>query len=595
MSITPIEVLPRGARSVTATLPPTPFDVQRVRGDFPILHQRVHGKPLVYLDNAATTQKPKAVLEAVAHYFTRDNANVHRAAHALSERATENYEGARVKIQHFLGAHCLKEIIFVRGATEGINLVAHSFGRKKVKAGDEILITWLEHHSNIVPWQMLCQEKGAHLKVVPVNDRGELNLEEYEKLLSSRTKLVAVNHLSNALGTINPVKQMIDLAHKKSIPVLVDGAQAVSHMPVNVQELDCDFYVLSSHKLYGPTGIGVLYGKGMHLELMPPYQGGGDMISSVSFAKTTYNELPYKFEAGTPHIAGAIGFGAAIDYLNSLDRKAVAVHEQRLLEHATEALGEIPGIRIIGTAAQKAAVLSFVVEDPPISSLDVGTRLDLEGIAVRTGHHCCMPLMDRFGIPGTVRASFALYNTLEEVDRFAVALRQIVAEAGAKRKPQVAMPASVNGPVYPKAAAPSAKEAADELAETFEFLGDWSDRYQYLIELGEKIPPLPDEFRTEPNRVRGCMSTVFMTARQRPGSLEVIEFLADSDADLVRGLIALLEKVFSGQKAKEIVAFDVQGFFHRLGLDQHLSMGRRNGLAAMVQRIRAHAAEMADK
>lgn len=569
---------------------PPAFDVERVREDFPILGQQVHGKPLVYLDNAATTQKPRAVIDAISRYYLEANANVHRAAHVLSERATRAFEESRVKVQRFLNAADAHEVIFVRGATEGINLVAQTYGRKNVGAGDEVLITGMEHHSNIVPWQMLCEEKGAVLRVAPVSPDGELLLDEFEKLIGPRTRIVSVVHLSNALGTINPVRQVIEMAHRRGVPVLLDGAQAAPHLPVDVQDLGCDFYVLSGHKLYGPTGIGVLYGKTALLDAMPPYQGGGDMISSVTFAKTTYNDLPYKFEAGTPDIAGAVGLGAAVDYLTALGREAVAAHEHRLLEHATAAVAKIPGVRVVGRARQRAGVLSFVVDDPPLSSLDIGTRLDLEGIAIRTGHHCCQPLMDRFDLPGTARASFGLYNTVEEVDRFADALGRIVAEA-APARPATAPVRSE--PAYAAAAADSPAAAADELAEVFDFLGRWDERYQYLIELGQKIPPLPDQFRTEDRRVRGCQSTVFLDARKRPGTADVVEFLADSDADIVRGLIALLEKVFSGQKAEQVLKFDVEKFFARLGLDHHLSMGRRNGLAAMVQRVRSFAAQLA--
>jgi cysteine desulfurase/selenocysteine lyase len=440
---------------------------------------------------------------------------------------------------------------------------------------------------------MLCEQTGAVLRVVPISDDGELLLDEYERLLGERTRLVSVVHVSNSLGTVTPVRRVIALAHARGVPVLLDGAQSAPHLPIDARELDCDFFVLSGHKLYGPTGIGVLYGKADILERMPPWQGGGDMIRSVSFARTTYADIPSRFEAGTPNIAGAIGLGAAIDYLESVGLEATAAHEDMLLRHATEEVREIPGVRILGTAPHKAAVLSFVVEDPPISALDVGTRLDLEGIAVRTGHHCCQPVMDRFAVPGTARASFALYNTVEEVDKFAAALRKIVADAAA-RSPSVELPREGRGePAYAAAVADSPQAAAEELAEVFEFLEDWTDRYQHLLELGEKIPPLPAEFRTEANRVRGCQSTVFLSARKRPGTADVVEFLADSDADLVRGLIAVLEQLFSGQRAEEVLAFDVEGFFARLGLDQHLTLGRRNGLAAMVQRIRSFAAGLA--
>jgi cysteine desulfurase/selenocysteine lyase len=399
------------------------WDVERIRKDFPILQQEVHGKPLVYLDNAATTQKPQPVLDALQAYYTADNANVHRGVHLLSERATEAYEAARVRIQRFLQAAHPREIIFVRGATEGINLVAHTYGRRTVGPDDEILITALEHHSNIVPWQMLCEDTGATLRVVPIDDSGEVDLEAYDRLLNGRTKLVAVAHVSNALGTVVPIGQMIEAAHRRGIPVLVDGAQAVAHMEVDVQALDCDFYVFSGHKTFGPTGIGVLYGKTELLERMPPFHGGGDMIKSVSFEKTVYNDLPYKFEAGTPDIAGAIGLGVALEYLEALGRDRVAAYEHELLAYGTERLSACPGVRLIGTARQKAGVLSFVVEGA--HAHDVGTILDREGIAVRTGHHCAMPVMARFGVPATTRASLALYNTREELDALVSGLEKV--------------------------------------------------------------------------------------------------------------------------------------------------------------------------
>ena len=399
------------------------FDIARVREDFPILKEKVHGKPLVYFDNAATSQKPRSVIEAEQRFYLSECSNVHRGVHLLSERATQAYEAARGKVQRFLNARDAREIIFVRGTTEAINLVASSYGRKNVQAGDEVVITTMEHHSNIVPWQILCEEKGAKLRVAPINDDGELIFEEFEKLLTSRTRLVAVVHISNALGTINPVQRIIEAAHRRNIPVLLDGAQAAAHLKVDVRELDCDFYTLSGHKLYGPTGIGVLYGKARLLEAMPPYQGGGDMISSVSFEKTTYNVIPAKFEAGTPNIAGTIGLGAAIDYVNQIGFENLAPYEHELLEYATEALARIPGVRLIGTAKEKAAVLSFVMDG--LHPHDVGTVLDQEGIAVRTGHHCAQPLMDRFGVPATTRASLAFYNSFEEVDALVKGIQKV--------------------------------------------------------------------------------------------------------------------------------------------------------------------------
>lgn len=400
-----------------------PWNVEKVRSDFPILSQRVRNHPLVYLDNAATSQKPQVVIDRVAKYYREENANIHRGVHMLSEKATDEYEGAREKIRQFIGANNIHEIIFTRGTTESINLVAQTFGRKNIGKGDEILISHMEHHSNIVPWQMLCEHTGAKLKVIPIHDSGEIDQEEFKKLLTPKTRLLSVVHVSNSLGTVNPVKEMISTAHNQGVPVLLDGAQSVPHLKVDVQDLDCDFYCFSGHKLFGPTGIGVLYGKEKFLEAMPPYQGGGDMIRQVTFEKTTYNQLPYKFEAGTPNISGAIGLGAAIDYLNGLNFSALATYEHQLLEYATERLLEIDGTRIIGTAKNKASVLSFVMEN--IHPHDIGTILDDEGIAIRTGHHCTMPLMIRFGVPATARASMAFYNTTEEVDRLMAALKKV--------------------------------------------------------------------------------------------------------------------------------------------------------------------------
>ena len=415
----------QAVRPTPATAPPAPsFDVQRIRRDFPILSQKIHGMPLVYLDNAATTQKPISVIEAERDLYERFYANIHRGVHWLSVESTEAYERVRETVRGLLHAAEAREIVFTRGTTEAINLVAATYGRTHVGAGDEVLITALEHHSNIVPWQMLCEEKGAKLKVAPIDLRGELILEELERLLSDRTKIVAVSHVSNALGTVNPIDKIVRLAHAKGIPVLVDGAQAAPHLEVDVQALDCDFYAISGHKIYGPTGVGVLYGKARLLDAMPPYQGGGDMISSVTFEKTTYNILPYKFEAGTPNIAGAIGLAAAMDYLTSLGMEAIEAHEDDLLAYATERLTEIPGLTIIGTARRKAAVLSFTLQG--VHPHDVGTVLDREGVAVRTGHHCAQPVMEFFGIPATSRASFALYNTREEVDELAGGIRKVL-------------------------------------------------------------------------------------------------------------------------------------------------------------------------
>jgi cysteine desulfurase/selenocysteine lyase len=400
----------------------TGFDVEKVRKDFPILHQQVNGQPLVYLDNAATTQKPEAVIQAISDYYRYDNSNVHRGAHTLADRATTAFEGARQKLAAFLNAGDPSQIIWTRGSTEGINLVAASWGRTHLGKGDRILVSAMEHHSNIVPWQMVALEKGASVEPIPVDSSGTIDLHALQSLLDERVKMVAIGHVSNALGTVNPVIEITRLAHEVGALVLVDGAQAVGHWPVDVQSLDCDFYVLSAHKLFGPTGVGALYGKRALLEAMPPYQGGGEMIESVSFAGTTYNELPYKFEAGTPNIAGVIGLGAAIDYLNGLDRAGAARHEQALLEYAQEMAQGVSGLRIIGTANHKASVLSFVLDG--VHPADLGTLLDQQGIAVRTGNHCAQPIMEQYGLPGTVRASFSFYNNFDDVDRLFAAIEK---------------------------------------------------------------------------------------------------------------------------------------------------------------------------
>lgn len=400
------------------------FEVEKIRRDFPILSRLIHGKKLVYFDNAATTQKPNQVIETIQNYYTNLNSNIHRGVHYLSEAATKEYECARKIIQNFINAKHLEEIIYTRGTTESINLVASSFGYSNFKGGDEILISAMEHHSNIVPWQIICQRTGAKLKVIPINDNGEIILEEYDKLLNEKTKFVSIVHVSNSLGTINPIKYIIDKAHKFNIPVLVDAAQSIQHLKIDVQELDCDFLAFSGHKIYGPTGIGILYGKKKHLIEMPPYQGGGDMIMSVSFEKTIYNELPYKFEAGTPNIAGVIGLGVAIRYVNNIGIEIIENYEKELLDYATNLLSEMPELKIIGTAENKASVISFIINNA--HPHDVGTILDRDGIAIRTGHHCTEPVMRRFNIPATSRASFSFYNTFEEIDVLAKSLKKVI-------------------------------------------------------------------------------------------------------------------------------------------------------------------------
>ena len=419
-----------GAAGVAVTDPVSarPFEVERVRQDFPILRRQIRGRPLTYLDNAATTQKPQAVLDALANYYTTSNANVHRGVHLLSEIATEAHETAREKVRAFFNAASRHEIVFTRNSTEGINLVANAFGRLRVAAGDDVVITAMEHHSNIVPWQLLCEQRGARLRVAPIDDAGELILDELERLLGPRTRLLAITHMSNALGTINPIAAVVRMAHAVDVPVLVDGSQAAYHMPVDVRALDCDFYVATGHKLYGPTGIGVLYGREKLLEDMPPFLGGGDMIRSVTFEKSTWNDLPYKFEAGTPDIAGAVGLGAALDYINGVGLDRISEHERDLLAYATGLVGSLPGVRIIGTAREKASILSFVMDG--VHPHDIGTIVDREGVAIRTGHHCAQPVMERFGVPATARASFAMYNTRQDVDTLARALRRVHAMFG---------------------------------------------------------------------------------------------------------------------------------------------------------------------
>ena len=566
------------------------LDLTALRAQFPILATRVHDQPLAYLDNAASTQQPLQVIQAVSDYHQQYHANIHRGVYQLSRNATRMHDYAREMVAHFLHAAEPVECIFTRGTTESINLVAASWGRANLKPGDEIILSNLEHHSNIVPWQMVCEATGARIRIIPIDDAGELDMDAYRRLLSSRTRLVAVNHVSNALGTINPVKTIIEEAHAAGALALIDGAQWVAHGATDVQALDADFYAFSGHKLYGPTGMGVLYGKRGLLEAMPPYQGGGDMIEQVTFEKTTYAQIPNKFEAGTPHIAGAVGLAAAIEWLEGVGFERIGAHEQRLLRLATERLSAIPGLEIKGTAPHKAAVVSWVMVDPPIGTLDIGMQLDLRGICIRTGHHCCQPLMDRLGIASTARASFGVYNTEAEVARLADALADIVSaarDASARKGLAATPPAEI---LYPAAVADSPESAAEEIAEIFELLPDWPMRHQQIMDLGERLTPVPDALKTPETFVPGCQSRVHLAARVRPGTQDVIEFLADSDANIVRGLIALLQQLYSGQKAGAILAFDAQAFFGRLGLDEHLSMTRRNGLVAMVERIRQIAA-----
>ncbi|APW61527.1 SufS family cysteine desulfurase [Paludisphaera borealis] len=561
-----------------------------VRALFPALRQNVNGKPLVYLDNAASTQKPRAVIDALVRYYEADNANVHRGAHALSDRATAAYEKARETARRFLNARRTEEIVFVRGATEAINLVAQTFGRQHVGPGDEVLVTEMEHHANLVPWQQLCREQGARLVVAPITDKGELKLDVLESLITPRTKFVAVSHVSNALGTVNPIKRVIEAAHRRGVPVLIDGAQAAPHVPIDVQELGCDFYVFSGHKVYGPMGIGVLYGRLDVLESMPPWQHGGDMVDTVGFDATTFSGPPYRFEAGTPNVSGAVGLAAALEFLEGVGRRAAADHEATLLDLAVRRLSEIPGVRLVGEPGHRAGVVSFAVDDPPMSPLDVSARLDAEGIAVRAGNHCCQPLMGRLGVSGTVRASFAIYNDAADVERLAAAVRSIVGEAEAGRRSTDHNDETAAD--YPGPSAPTIETAAASLLDEFNGLGDWAERYEFLIELGRKAPALPDVLRTEANRVRGCQSIVHLAARVRPDTRDTVEFLADSDSELVAGLLALLQELFSGHRAADVLAFDLAGFLDKAGLASNLTTGRRNGLAEMIKRLRAFATDV---
>jgi cysteine desulfurase/selenocysteine lyase len=562
--------------------PDVPLDVAALRREFPLLASDSRGKPLVYLDNAATTQKPRAVIDAICRYYERDNANIHRGVYELSQRATDQFERVRVGVQRLLNAPDPAEVIFVRGATEAMNLVASSWGRANLKHGDVVLLSGFEHHSGIVPWQLACEATGATVVPIPITDRGELQVDEYARLLSTRrVRMVNLVHVSNSLGTVNDVRTLTSIAHEHGALVLIDGAQWIAHGPTDVRDIGCDFYVFSGHKLYGPTGIGVLWGRRELLEAMPPFMGGGDMIERVSFEKTTYAPLPSKFEAGTPDIAGVVGLGAAIEFVQSLGLARIAESEAKLYRYAVEQIGSVPGVRIVGQAPRRAGAISFVVEKPPMAAHDVATLLDLDGIAVRSGHHCTQPLMDRLGIPATVRASLAIYNTTEEIDALVASLRKIVAGAATTR------PVSSDDVLrFPEPSAASVRAAADELIETFDFLGDNEQRQHFLLDLGKQIPPMPASLKNDQTRVHGCASVVHLFARQRDGRLD---FLADSDAFIVRGLIGLLQKLFAGQRVEEIVSFDVEALFRSLKLDQHITTQRRNGLAAMVERIRRHA------
>ena len=567
-----------------------PFDVEAVRRDFPILSRRVNGRPLVYLDNGATTQKPRAVIDALVDFYENHNANVHRGVHTLSQEATAVFDAARVTVADFLNAPEPAECLFVRGVTEAINLVAMCWARQNLKPGDEVLLTALEHHSNIVPWQLAAEATGAKVMTLPMNDRGELDYGRLGEFVTNKTKLVAMQHVSNALGTIHDVRRVISAAKEVGAVTLIDGAQHVGHRPTDVQDIDCDFYCFSGHKLFGPTGVGVLWGRRAILEAMPPFMGGGDMIESVTWERTTYAPIPAKFEAGTPDISGVVGLAAAMKYVQTLGWDAIQSHEQILLDHATRRLLDVPGLRIIGTAAAKEGVVSFVLEDPPVSSLDIGMKLDAQGIAVRTGHHCAQPLMDAFGIPGTTRASFAFYNTLDEIDLLADALHAVVAEA---KKHLKAPPAATDEVRWPEAKAATPDAAAQSLIDDFAFLKEaGEDPRDLILDLGKNLLPMPAGSKNEATHVKGCMSQVWLTAKPDNGNR--LDFLADSDAELVKGLIGVLQHVFSGQRASDILAFDVEALLRKLDFQNLISVQRRSGVEAMLNRIQSLARATAD-
>lgn len=584
---------------------------ESIRGDFPILQTTMSGRALVYLDNGATTQKPQTVIDALVNYYSRDNANIHRGVYELSQRATDHYEAARGKVAKLLGVADPAECIFVRGTTEGVNLVASSWGSQNLSPGDEVIVTGLEHHSNIVPWQLACDRAQAKLVVWLPNEAGELELPELQKLLSSRTKMVAIQHVSNALGTVHDVPSITAAAHAVGARVLVDGAQWVGHYATSLPEVDCDFYTFSGHKLFAPTGIGVLWGKRELLEAMPPYQGGGDMIETVAFEKSTYAPLPNRFEAGTPNIAGAIGLGAAIDYVLHLGFDRIAAYEDELLQYATEQLSLLPGVRILGTAARKASVVSFVIESPSIAPLDIATHLSGQGIAIRTGHHCCMPLMGQLQVSGTSRVSLAMYNTLAEIDVLVTSLGELIADRTQKanaRSRDSADSGSATAsntrdsgddselPItFASASAESPQDAAENLAEEFLTFDDRESKTELLLELGQELPSDFEILKKISTAVPGCMSEVYLVGRPIPDQPERFEFAADSNAEIVRGLIAILSTLFSGQSAQSVLDFDIEPFFRRIGLEQFVSTQRRSGLDGMIRRIRTLATAITDR
>ncbi len=546
------------------TAPRPRLDIERLRNDFPLISQST----VCYLDSAATTQKPIAVLDAIDRYYRQHNANVHRAAHSLSRASTEAFEAARGTVQRFINAAHSDEIIWTRGTTEGINLVAHSFGQLSIQPGDQIIISTLEHHANIVPWQLLAQRSGAQLKVIPLTETADLDLDAYQALLNERTKLVALCHVSNALGTVNPIQPMIDAAHRVGAKVLIDGAQAVSHLTIDVQQFDCDFYLFSGHKLYGPTGIGVLYGKQQLLRQMPPWQGGGEMIEHVSFDASSYQLPPFRFEAGTPNIAGAIGLAAAIDYLVQFDLNQRQSHEQQLLQYAQQQLKQLPGLRIIGQPQQRIGLIPFVIDG--IHNFDLGTLLDQQGIALRCGHHCTMPLHQRLGLDGTARASFGLYNSLDDIDRLVAAL------------------AELTGAETVLSLTESAPHPEQPLLTELLALQHWKARYTVLMKAAQQLP-LQADLQQQNNLLHGCTSKVWLDHAYH-SDCNRLEFRIDSDTRIIKGLGILLCELLNDLTAEQILDLRIDPVFQQLGLDKHLSSSRSNGVRAIVDQIRTIAA-----